>query len=512
MIPTRIGAPANLEARPDAPGAGESNLDRRDFLAGAGAAAALVAFDRAGGRWLTAAEARGVADAHPVPDLDGELRFDLASRSGSATDMGKIERALPWAVLLPGSVSDIQKMILYCREHGIKVAQRGQHHSMHGQSLSPGLVIERGVLRTIHALTPTSITVDAGLTFKEILQQTLPQGLRTRVIPGYAGLSIGGQLSVGGCPMQGQLGGTVDSVRALQVVTGAGEIVDCSQTQNVDLFEAMLGGLGQCGVITRVTLDMVPAKAMVRTWLLTYADAGAFFADFRALHARGEVDEVYNVSMPPISPRSLFQLNVAVYFEPGEDPDAAHFLRDLTYPAALAPEQDRTYYDWATFVDSQVEVLNATVQWEKLAKPWYDVWLPDAAAQEHVTEVLSQLGPDDVGAGGFILIFPHKRSAMTRPFYRVPDGGSDDRIFLFDVATTSMTPTRDPSFAQRKIERNARWFAKAKALGGTRYPIGALDFDQAAWQEHFGESWPEFARRKALYDPDNIMTPGPGIF
>lgn len=487
-------------------------MDRRDLLVGAAAGAALVAFDKAGGGWLTAAQARGAPDADPLPDLDGTLYLDHTTRVASSRDMGKLERVLPWAVLSPGSVSDIQKMVRYCRDHGIKVSQRGQHHSMHGQSLSPGLVIERGVLNDVHEVTPTTITVDAGIMWKEILLETLPQRVRPRVLPGFAGLSVGGQLSVGGCPMIGQHGGTVDSVRALQVVTGAGDLVECSETENVELFEAMLGGLGQCGIITRATLDAVPAHAMARTWLPTYPDAASMFADMRTLHERGEVDEVYHVSFPPASPVFAYQLNVTKYFDPGDEPDTAHYLRDLRYPHVLAAPQDRTYYEWATYVDGLIGVMIATVQWERLAKPWYDVWLPDDAVDAHVTRIVENLKPDDVGAGGFVLIFPHIRSKMTRPFYRVPDGGAHDRIWLFDLATTSLTPTRDPAYAERMIARNRAWFEEARDVGGVRYAIGALDFDRADWERHFGAAWPEFERRKRHYDPDNIMTPGVGIF
>ena len=487
-------------------------MDRRDFLAGSAAAAALVAFDRAGGRWLTAAEAKGNADAHPIPALDGTLRTDLAARAESATDMGRIERVLPWAVLFPGSVGDIQKMVRFCREHGIRVSQRGQHHSMHGQSLSPGLVIERGALRQVREVAADRIVVDAGVTFKEILLRTLPHALRPRVLPGYAGLSVGGQLSVGGCPMIGKFGGTVDNVRALQVVTGTGDVVECSETENVELFEAMLGGMGQCGIITRATLEAVHAHANARTWLLNYADPAAMFSDLRTLFERGEVDEVYHVSFPPGSPVFAFQLFVTKYWDPGAPPDDAHLLRELHHPAALAVAQDRPYFEWATFVDAQVELLMASVQWEKLAKPWYDVWLPDSEVETHVLDVLRNLRPDDVGAGGFVLLFPHRRSAMRRPFYRVPEGGAHDRIWLFDLATTSNTPTRDASWVEGKLARNRAWWEKAKARGGVRYVIGALAFDEADWRHHFGDQWEEFARRKRLYDPDNILGPGAGIF
>ena len=57
-------------------------------------------------------------------------------------DKGNIVFHTPCAVLRPGSVEDIQRMIRYCRRYDLKVATRGQTHTMFGQSLSPGLVIE----------------------------------------------------------------------------------------------------------------------------------------------------------------------------------------------------------------------------------------------------------------------------------------------------------------------------------------------------------------------------------
>ena len=41
----------------------------------------------------------------------------------------------------------------------------------------------------------------------------------------------------------------VDHVLELQVVTGHGELVACSDERNSDLFNAVLAGMGQCGII-----------------------------------------------------------------------------------------------------------------------------------------------------------------------------------------------------------------------------------------------------------------------
>lgn len=44
---------------------------------------------------------------------------------------------------------------------------------------------------------------------------------------------------------------------------GKGEVLNCSPELNSDLFYAALGGLGQFGIITGVTIPLEPAPKMV---------------------------------------------------------------------------------------------------------------------------------------------------------------------------------------------------------------------------------------------------------
>jgi cytokinin dehydrogenase len=68
-----------------------------------------------------------------------------------------------------------------------------------------------------------------------------------------------------------------------------------------------------------------------------------------------------------------------------------------------------------------------------------------------------------------------KRSRITRPFFRVPDGDGNGWIDLFDVLTASAVPGSDPAFAVEMLARNGR-DEKARAPGGTRHPIGSIEF------------------------------------
>jgi FAD/FMN-containing dehydrogenase len=62
------------------------------------------------------------------------------------------------------------------------------------------------------------------------------------------------------------------------------------------------------------------------------------------------------------------------------------------------------------------------------------------------------------------------------------------------------------------LARNRDLFEQARDLGGTRYPIGSVEFDRHDWRQHYGSEWDDFKRAKRKYDPGNILNPGPGIF
>lgn len=487
-------------------------LSRRGFLVGLGAAALVAGFDPISRRWVSVAEAAGCSTFSDAPALAGVVLLDAASRQAVSTDKGNIVSRMPCAVLRPGSVEDISKMIRYCAHHGIKVSVRGQAHTTHGQGLSDGLVIENQYLNKIHSLGPGGADVDTGVRWKDLVVAAYQQKLTPPVLTGYTALTVGGTLSVGG--IGGLVGSRdtglqVDHVRELEVVTGQGDVRSCSPSHQRDLFEAMLGGLGQCGVMTRAKLDLVRAYDRARTYKLHYTDNATFFRDFRTLLARPGLDHVYNLWFPP-GTSEVYQLNATVFYDVAEPPN------DLALTAGLSgvPQpDDKPYLDHVFEVDNLVDGFRASIEWDRLVKPWFDVWLPDSTIERYVAEVIPTLTREDVGSTGFALIFAQRSALATRPFLRLPKPDGSPWVFLFDILTSSETPNPDSTFRARMIERNDRLFRRARdAFGGVRYPIGTLTFTQADWRAHYGSQWQEFVSRKRRFDPAGILAPGPGIF
>lgn len=486
---------------------------RRGFLAGVATATAVVGFDPVRGRWISEAAASGCPGFAHAPHLDGALYFDTTHRQEVATDQGNIFEQAPIAVLAPGSTKDVRKMVKFCRLLGIRVAMRGQGHHMGGFALSPGLVVDSRSLAEIHSIDEVGRTadVDAGVTWKQLLEATVPLGLRPPVLTGYADLSVGGVLAMGGTSGAIAEGTKVEHVRELIVVTGKGDERRCSDSHRSDLFEVALGGLGQCALITRATIDLVPCEPNVRSYQLFYTDNAQYFSDLRILLAREEVPYMFTLLFP--TPAGwLYVLNIGAFYYPDAPPDDAFLLRELSLPPEAAVVAEYDFLSYALLVDTQVEIFRQQLNWDELIKPWVVSLLPDSVAEEYVGETMAGLTEVDIGPGGFIILFSMRRDTMTRQLPRVPDADLGEWVHNFGILTSSATPGPDPEFVEQMLTRNLQLYDNAKDLGATRYPIGAVPFDQGDWEEHFGDFWPELEHRKNEFDPNGILTPGPGIF
>jgi cytokinin dehydrogenase len=531
-------------------------MDRRQFLSSVVAGGALVGFDPSARRWVADGEPAAESAAEPLPDLDGVVVRDDAALTADSTDQGNIVRRRPWAVLRPGSVDDIARMVDYCRRNDIQVAARGAGHTVYGQSLvQAGLVVEMRSLAAIHRIDADVADVDAGVHWKDLFLTATARGLTPPVLTGYTAMTVGGTLSVGGVGYDVRKGAQVDYVRELQVVTGEGRVVWCSPTVESDLFEGLLAGLGQLGIITRVVLDLEPAPAKVRQWTLVYTDPRKMLADMRTVLDRGEIEYVYGqVAMPvlavvsdpsplvlplsellpviesltsplaqglgslvnvpalPLGTPWAYMLNVCATYRPGEPPpDGGHLLRGLSDNVLLRQRMDRPFTDFILRVDALVDFLMASGLWNGAPRPWIDCFLPGQEVDDFVVETFEELKFDDVGLAGFGLLFALRRGRLTRPQLRVPDTETD-WVFLFDVLTSAAIPGPNAEFVAEKLARNRRIYERARSVGGTVYPISAVPMEPADWAGQYGPRYAAFAALKATHDPDGILAPGVDLF
>lgn len=477
-------------------------VSRRTFLKVA-AGLAVVGFDPTLRSWVTAAEA--APRALQLPAFDGTLLTDPASLQESADDFGHIIHRTPMAVLRPGSVADIQRLIGFARQNGIKLAGRGQAHSTYGQcQVSGGVVIDTSTFNTIEIQSDRAV-VGAGVLWSALAQAALARGLTPPVLTDYIELSVGGTLSVGGIGgMSHQYGVQADNVLELEVVTGAGERVICSPSREHDLFRAVLCGLGQCAVIVRATVRLVPAQRQVRVFNLYYDDIATFTDDQVKLVNSKRFDYLEGQVVAKPGGGWRFMLEAASYFSPPDLPNNDKLLKQLRDNRAEAVVSDVAYFDFLNRLAPTIAFLKQIGVWG-FPHPWMDEFVPGSQVNSYVGEVLASLTLADTGQGP-ILLYPFRTNRIDAPLFRVP---KEPVAFLFSILRTAPP---DPAAVQRMVDSNRALYERNRDLGGTRYAIGAVPFTPQDWRRHFGKSWRDLLAAKRRYDPDNLLAPGQGIF
>jgi cytokinin dehydrogenase len=436
----------------------------------------------------------------------------VSRRSGDAAPEAAADDFVhrrPLAVLQPGDIDDIVVMIRFCNEHRIPVAARGQGHATNGQAqVADGLVIEMTSLDAISVGTDTAV-VQAGARWSSLLLATLPHGLTPPVLTDYLELSVGGTLSVGGVGgASPHFGAQVDSVLELEVVTGAGERVTCSPARNPGLFHAVLAGLGQCAILVRATLRLVPAPRNVRHYILYYPSVEALTADQRLVQADGRFSFAEGeAQLDPNGPGWLYYLEAGAYYD-SVPPDDHALIGDLHYERGTEQIGDLGYYAFLDRLAPAVAFGESTGEWYD-PHPWWNVFLPGSATDAFVSGVMARLTEADIGASGVILLYPLRRQALRTPLLRVPD---EPVIFLFAVLRTAAPDLGGALGAEAMLAGNRTLFEQAREAGGYQYPVGSIPMTQGDWRQHFGQQWPFLAAARRRYDPRGILAPGQGIF
>ncbi len=132
-------------------------------------------------------------------------------------------------------------------------------HSMGGQSLprdGTALTLAGGPIELDTA--NRTYRASAGLSWAEIIRTLDPRGFSPAVMQSNHDFGIGSTFCVNahGWPVPyGPFGSTVHAIR---MVLADGTLVNCSRTENAELFRLAMGGYGLFGVIVELDVDMVP--------------------------------------------------------------------------------------------------------------------------------------------------------------------------------------------------------------------------------------------------------------
>jgi hypothetical protein len=419
-------------------------------------------------------------------------------RANYAKDFGHMAHHLPAAVFLPESVSQLQIFIKLANRHKIKITCQGRAHSMHGQALCKGGVILdlKKIQENIESLNTSvedKLIVPSNATWLDVVSFALKSNLMVPVLTDYLGLSIAGTLSFGGLGGGSYLKGSqADNVLSLDVLTAEGELLTCSKDQNTQLYHGVLCGLGQVGIIVRVTLPLLKLKPYVKQYLLYYSDQGQFLKDQKILYQRRECDHLKGLIRKQDG-KWQYQIEAACFYEEQIESKQHLIFKDL-HPEKV-DVSEMSYYDFVTQVTSFIDLLSQSNKLN-VPHPWYNALIPAHEISEHLEMALKN--PYLTGVDP-IIIYPMDTEKLQQKYFVKPQGAT---IYLLGLLyNCSLEAVPDFPY-QKVIKCNMELYRDAEKRGGFCYPVGTVP---AGWQHHFGILWDEYCQLKEKYDPNGIL-------
>ncbi|QDP80476.1 FAD-binding protein [Nocardia otitidiscaviarum] len=119
-----------------------------------------------------------------------------ADLRGATRDFGGLVSRTPRLVVRPGCAEEIAALVRNEETRvRVDVVARGCWHSCRGESLTEGIAVDMRGMACVHEVREDRVIVDAGATWREVLEATLPRGLVPPVLTDYLDLTVGGTLS-----------------------------------------------------------------------------------------------------------------------------------------------------------------------------------------------------------------------------------------------------------------------------------------------------------------------------
>ncbi len=198
-------------------------------------------------------------------------------------------RQLPLLAILPADETEVCAILKYCHEHGIRVVPRGAGTSLSGGALPAADAVLMSMARFDRVLeideANRTARVQPGVPNLRITGAARPHGLYYAPDPSSQIIcSIGGNVAEnsGGVHCL-KYGLTTNNVLAVRMALMNGEVVELGDVHGestglgYDLLGVAVGSEGLLGVVTEVTVRLLPAPPAARALLAGFAsvaDAG----------------------------------------------------------------------------------------------------------------------------------------------------------------------------------------------------------------------------------------------
>jgi xylitol oxidase len=197
----------------------------------------------------------------------------------------------------PTSIEEIQALVKNSR----KVKVLGTRHSFNHIADSNDVHISLGQFNNVVALDRErlTVTVEAGMRYGELGVYLDSEGFAVHNMASLPHITIIGAVSTATHGSGAKNGSLATAVSGLEFITGNGDVVTLSREKDGEQFNGAVVGLGGIGVVTKITLDIMPrfdmqqyiylnlpAAQMADNWdaILDSAYSISVFTDWQSEH------------------------------------------------------------------------------------------------------------------------------------------------------------------------------------------------------------------------------------
>ena len=211
-------------------------------------------------------------------DIPAEYQSDVLGRVHGSAE----------ALAFPLSTEEVSALLRYAHEHRVPVTPRGAGTNLVGSTvpLEGGIILDLSRMDRVLELDEDTmtVTVEPGMLLQDLQAYVEARGLFYPPDPGEKASSIGGNISTNAGGMRAvKYGVTRDYVLAMTVVLPDGRVMElgktvCKTSSGYSLLHLMIGSEGTLGVITELTLKLIPKPLMDVSLLLPFEEISAAIA------------------------------------------------------------------------------------------------------------------------------------------------------------------------------------------------------------------------------------------
>ena len=254
------------------------------------------------------------------------------------------------------STEEVAGIVKVCYEHNIPVTTRGAGTGLVGgcTPICGGVVICTTKMNKIlsYDLDNFAVTVQPGVLLQDLADDALAHGLLYPPDPGEKLATLGGNVATNASGMRGvKYGATRDYVKAMTVVLPTGEVTRFGATvsktsSGYSLLNLMIGSEGTLGIITELTLKLIPAPQATVSLIVPFEDLAACISTvpkFKMNHFNPQAIEFFEKEIlvtseeylgKQVFPRKVEGTEVGAYLLITFDGDSQDEMDDLVERAA----------------------------------------------------------------------------------------------------------------------------------------------------------------------------------